>query len=302
MGRIRHKNLFAIIYTVFLVSLTAWFLLDTFAIAKKYEVVEAKSSAASSAAAKLAAETAVTTETSYEDDNIKITLQTINEYDTQIYIADIEVSSIDYLQSAFAENSYGRNIKEDTSEIADDNSALLAINGDYYGFRNNGFVLRDGVLYRSSSQGDGTEDLVIYDDGSFEIIDENESDANELLNNGAWQIYSFGPGLISDGKLIVDTDTEVSSRSMNSNPRTAIGMIDKLHYLFVVSDGRTDESAGLSLYELASIMQDYGCEVAYNLDGGGSSTMVFNGEIINNPTGGRGSSERAVSDIIYIGY
>ena len=62
---------------------------------------------------------------------------------------------------------------------------------------------------------------------------------------------------------------------MASNPRTAIGVIGELHYLFVVADGRTSESEGLSLYELAQIMQKYGCITAYNLDGGGSSTLYF---------------------------
>ena len=90
---------------------------------------------------------------------------------------------------------------------------------------------------------------------------------------------------------------------MASNPRTAIGIIDNNHLVFVVSDGRTDESAGLSLYQLANFMQTLNCNIAYNLDGGGSSTMVFNGNVINNPTNtGRHSSERKVSDIVYIGY
>ena len=89
---------------------------------------------------------------------------------------------------------------------------------------------------------------------------------------------------------------------MASNPRTAIGIIDELHYVFVVSDGRTTESEGLSLYELAQVMKDLGCTVAYNLDGGGSSTMYFNGEVVNNPTSGMSDGERSVSDIIYIGY
>lgn len=71
---------------------------------------------------------------------------------------------------------------------------------------------------------------------------------------------------------------------MTSNPRTAIGIIDECHYILVVSDGRTSESEGLSLYELATIMQDYGCTTAYNLDGGGSSTMYFLGEVVNKPT------------------
>ena len=89
---------------------------------------------------------------------------------------------------------------------------------------------------------------------------------------------------------------------MASNPRTAIGIIDDLHYVFVVSDGRTDESEGLSLYQLATILEDLDVETAYNLDGGGSSTMYFNGEIVNTPVSmRRNSSERSVSDIVYIG-
>ena len=89
---------------------------------------------------------------------------------------------------------------------------------------------------------------------------------------------------------------------MASNPRTAIGLIDANHFVFVVSDGRTAESSGLSLYELAQFMQGLGVKTAYNLDGGGSSAMVFNGQVINNPTtSGRSIKERGVSDIVYIG-
>ena len=97
-------------------------------------------------------------------------------------------------------------------------------------------------------------------------------------------------------------DGDEVARSMTSNPRTAIGQIGSLHYAFVVTDGRTEESAGLSLVQLADLMLDIGCETAYNLDGGGSSTMVFQGEVVNNPTtNGRTITEREVSDIVYIG-
>ena len=89
---------------------------------------------------------------------------------------------------------------------------------------------------------------------------------------------------------------------MASNPRTAIGIIDENHYVFVVSDGRSDESEGLSLRELAEFMESLGVTTAYNLDGGGSSTMYFNGSVVNNPTtGGSTTKERSVSDIVYIG-
>ena len=92
-------------------------------------------------------------------------------------------------------------------------------------------------------------------------------------------------------------------RAQITNPRTAIGMIEPLHYIMVVSDGRTEESEGLSLFDLGNLMQDLGCDVAYNLDGGGSSTFWFRGEVLNKPTTfGDVIQERLISDIVYIGY
>ncbi len=67
----------------------------------------------------------------------------------------------------------------------------------------------------------------------------------------------------------------------------------------MVSDGRSGESEGLTLYELAEFLQSLGARTAYNLDGGGSSTMVFLGDVVNNPSGRSG--ERAVTDILYVG-
>ena len=141
-----------------------------------------------------------------------------------------------------------------------------------------------------------------YEDGSFEIITEEEITAEELLEQGAKEILSFGPALIENGTISVTEEDEVG-KAMASNPRTAIGIIDDLHYVFVVSDGRTEESEGLSLLELAEFMDSIGVETAYNLDGGGSSTMYFNGAVVNNPTtSGRSVKERSVSDIVCIGY
>ena len=243
----------------------------------------------------------VATDCLYDDDNISIVINKYREYDTDIYVADIQTASAEYLKTAFASDAYGKNVTEKTSEIAGNNGAILAINGDYYGVRENGYVLRNGIVYRSSASAN-QEDLVIYSDGSFGIITESEVSTNELLENGAMQVLSFGPALIKDGSISVTKDEEVG-KAKSSNPRTAIGIIDELHYVFVVSDGRTDKSQGLSLYELSRFMQMLGVTTAYNLDGGGSSTMYFNGNIINNPTtNGKRIEERSVSDIVYIGY
>lgn len=239
--------------------------------------------------------------TSYKDENIKITITQYREYDSEIYVADVILSSPEYLKTALAKNTYGKNVTEKTSEIAKNNNSIFAVNGDYYGAQNKGYVIRGGVLYRNTASTDN-EDLVIYNDGSFEIISENEITAEELLENGAKEVLSFGPALVEDGEIAVDENDEVG-KAKASNPRTAIGIIDELHYVFVVSDGRTDESEGLSLYQLAQFMQVLNAKTAYNLDGGGSSTMYFNGEIINNPTtSGNSIKERSVSDIVYIGY
>lgn len=236
---------------------------------------------------------------SYSDGNITISIKEYREYDTSIYVADITLSSPDYLKTAFAQNTFGKNINELPSKMAADHNAILAINGDFYGARGHGFVAHNGILYRDTPS--TREALVIYSDGSMEVVTELEADAHALMDKGAAQILSFGPSLVREGSVVVTSDQEVRS-ALASNPRTAVGYYGPNHYLFVVSDGRTDQSAGLTLYQLATFLQGRGVSMAYNLDGGGSSTMIFNGEFVNIVTDGWGFYERSVSDIVYIGY
>ena len=256
-------------------------------------------SGSSSSSAKSASGTATSTDTTYSDGNITVTLKEYRENDSTIYVADVQLTDSSYLKTALAQGSYGRNVTQKTSEIAESVNAVLAINGDYYGAQEKGYVIRNGKLYRDTAIAN-QEDLVIYEDGSFGIINESDVTAQELIEKGVVQTLSFGPALVQNGKITVSQNEEVG-QAMASNPRTAIGIIDDNHYVFVVSDGRTSESEGLSLYELAEFMDSLGAETAYNLDGGGSSTMYFNGSVVNNTTGGMGNSERSVSDIVYIG-
>ncbi len=239
------------------------------------------------------------TDTSYRDGKVSVTITTLRAYDTTVYAARVTLSEGESLKTALAKDTYGKNVKDTTSEIAEENGAILAVNGDFYGARNAGYVIRNGVLYRE--KGAGNEDLVIWRDGSFSIVNEDEVSAETLLSEGAWQVLSFGPALVEEGEIAVDEKDEVG-KAMASNPRTALGILSDRSYLFVVSDGRTSESEGLSLYELAEILKSLGAETAYNLDGGGSSSMVFLGKVVNNPTtGGNTIKERSVSDIVYVG-
>lgn len=244
----------------------------------------------------------VITDTSYEDGHISIQIRTMRRLDTDIYIADIVVDNPDLLQTALAGDAFGRNLTDTTSSIAEANNAVLAINGDYYGFRDAGYVMRGGYLYRDLAAYDqDQEDLCIMADGTLEILAEVDYSAQDMADMGARDIFSFGPGLLIDGEITVREGDEVE-RAQVTNPRTSIGQIAPLHYVFVVSDGRTEESVGLSLLELAQLMQDLGCTTAYNLDGGGSSTIWFNGRVLNKPTTfGEKITERSISDIVYIG-
>lgn len=307
---IHRKFVWAAIYSLLLTTFTIYTAMDTFVIERVYTDTSTESSLSETVtdiplkttptAVTKSTEPIVCTETEYQDETMHITLTEYREYDTAIYVADVTLSSPADLKTAFAKGVYGKNVTEKTSEIAAEVNAVLAINGDFYGARETGYVIRNGTLYRDTAA-KNTEDLVIFEDGTFAVVSESETTAQSLLDNGTMQVLSFGPGLVIDGNIAVTEEEEVG-KAMASNPRTAIGMIDALHYMFVVSDGRTQESEGLSLHQLAEFMQSLGAETAYNLDGGGSATMVFQGAVVNNPTtNGKKIKERDVSDIVYIG-
>ena len=263
----------------------------------------------------------------YSDPDIYIDISTgrFEDY-TDFYAADIRIRSLRYLKTALAYDTAGENYSEFTSEICKRHKGIIAINGDTYGSQKNGYVIRNGVIIRKEKNLNRRkpEDLAIYADGTFEIFNERDYTLEEIAAKGAWQVFSFGPGLISEGKKIVQKGEEVGTAAgHNMNQRCAIGMISPLHYVFMVSDGRIKNSPGLSLYQVGKVMESLHCYCAYNLDGGGSATMYLDdgtgnanglGALVNYCTqqlvGGNNVNtlpeapaigEREVSDIVYIG-
>ncbi|MDI2034671.1 phosphodiester glycosidase family protein [Paenarthrobacter nitroguajacolicus] len=249
---------------------------------------------------------AVVTDTSYTsgDTGVTISKVTTGSGDSTVtyYVADVVLDSATTLKSAFAEDTYGENITETTSAIAQDHNAIFAINGDYYGFRDTGIVIRNGVVYRDEGARQG---LAFYKDGTVKVYDETTTTAQQLVADGVWNTLSFGPSLLDNGEIAsgiedVEVDTNFGNHSIQGEqPRTAVGMIDQNHLVFVVVDGRSPGySAGVTMTGMAQIMKDLGATTAYNIDGGGSSTMYFNGSLVNNPLGE--NKERGTSDILYI--
>lgn len=267
----------------------------------------------------------------YSDSDIYIDITTHRDPadTTYYYVADIRLKSLRYFKTAFADDTYGENVSQRTSDICKNHKGYLAISGDNYGAQEAGYVLRNGQTFRTSKSSSKlgsnprslAEDLAIYRDGTFEIFDERKTDLQSIADKGAWQVFSFGPGLVKNGELAVDENTEVDSIIKNGADskcqRVAMGIIAPLHYCFVVCDGRSSESDGFSLWDMARIMKDLHCYAAYNMDGGGSATMYLDdgsgnanklGHLINKPnqnyfTHGTGTNiqQRGVSDIVYIG-
>lgn len=244
-------------------------------------------------------------DTTYVSDTTSVSISTVSagsgKSAVTYYVADVQLTAGNYLQAGLADG-FARGNVDYTSSIAEANDAVLAINGDCCTARDTGVIIRNGELYLDSPARDG---LAIYEDGTMAVYDETEVTAEELLAAGVWNTYSFGPALLVDGVVPGGLDeTEVEDIGekhtiLGDQPRTGIGIIDTNHFVFVVVDGRDDGySVGVTLSELAQIFADLGCVTAYNLDGGGSSTMYFMGQVVNDPSGK--GEERGVSDILFV--
>jgi len=299
----------ALVVTLALGGTTTW-ALERFVIEHAeitdVDAYEAANSSVSTATAGASSGESTVTDTSYASNDADVAISTVvtgtGDDTVTYYVADVTLTDATALRSAFAKNTFGENITETTSSLAADNNAIFAINGDYYGFRDTGIVIRNGVVYRDEPARQG---LAFYLDGSVEVYDETATTAADLLAAGVWNTVSFGPAIVENGDVVegiedVEVDTNVGNHSIQGDqPRTAIGVIDDNHLVFVVVDGRSPGySAGVTLTGLAEIMQGLGVTTAYNLDGGGSSTMYFNGSLVNNPLGT--GTERGTSDILYI--
>lgn len=215
------------------------------------------------------------------------------------FTADLLLRDIRELKACFAQDSFGENIYEKTSNMAERCQAVFAVNGDCYGWRDNGIVIRNGELFRDRPARTG---LVLYEDGRMENYEETATTGQAMTDRQAWITFSFGPVLVHDQKAVIEKKEsyKVDIKDISPNcPRTAIGKVSDNHFIFVVVDGRqSGYSKGIHLNELADLMQSMGCKEAYNLDGGASSTMYFKGQVVNHPSSQLG--ERIVSDCIFI--
>ena len=174
--------------------------------------------------------------------------------------------------------------------------AAFAVNGDFYTAQGVTAVRNGRVLNSCVS----TYDLcVLYEDGRMRTFRHEELPAQDFVNaalEGAWQVWAFGPVLLNDdGSAIEDFSVRTPEYFTRLHPRTAIGYFGPGHYCLVSVSGYRDDMPGVTLEELSGFFASLGCRQAFNLDGGHSTHIWYQGREIGHP-----SMERALSDLIYI--
>ena len=237
---------------------------------------------------------------SYADDTRQVVINRYQSNGVTYFVADVQISDPHDLRAVIAREN-GGDSRQALTDIVSDQNTVLAINGDDYGTHRYGTIIRNGQPLRAAQT---TRNMLIVDsngDFSVRIDRKNEKPKQlsaDLMDAGTWQTFEFGPALIENGQKLEFSRVFdlISTKSSRREPRTAIGQIDVLHYAVIVADGRQDGySIGMTLPELQDIFLSLGAKTAINLDGGGSTEMWFNGQIINRPSGG---AERKITDII----
>ena len=211
------------------------------------------------------------------------------------YLADIYLTDVFQFETVLAKDRFGTGLRESVKDMAKRGGAIVAITGDTYGNQDAGIVIRNGIVHRQEKS---TFDIcVLYYDGTMRTFSPDDFSLDQAIADGAYQAWSFGPLLLdAQGKPIPDEQLNTSKNIRRANPRAGIGYFEPGHYCFVVVDGRTDDASGLTLEQFSQLFADLGCKAAYNLDGGRSAEMYYNGKILNDPYKGG----RSVSDCLII--
>lgn len=226
-------------------------------------------------------------------------------------------------------------MKETPSQIAARLDACLVVNGGYFLMDENPArhvgllktkdstisaplksVIRNGKRFYTTRGTVGFRDKtmdITWVNGRNDTLYSFQNSLNNQLNNPPaildfkkgfhWDVESAisgGPVLVQNGKIFITDDEEVffGTKIPEIHPRTAIGFTDDNRLIILVVDGRQPSSRGVYLEELAQVMVNLKCVEALNLDGGGSSALVVNNQLINKPAGT--SMEREVMSAIAV--
>ncbi len=233
-------------------------------------------------------------EYNYVDDSVSVSITSDKVYDTKYYIADIKINSASQLRTISA-GGFNKDRVIRGLVLSKRVHPVLAINGDFFSYIPDGYLIRNGKKYRDIPGGE--RDVLLIDiKGNFHIIQNATKESLQTYNESEiMHSFNFGPYLVQDGVMnneIIDNN----NGAFLCRQRCAIAQMGPLHYICVVSEGPMERSTGMTLPQFAEFMHSLGVEQAYNLDGGNSAYMIFNGKKINAV---RNINTRDLADIIY---
>lgn len=230
----------------------------------------------------------------YQDESLSVRIETIRKHDTTILVAYVEVAHPSQIRTAMADK-YGSTRTTLGRLMTKRSNAAFAINGDFFNFHNQGYLVRQGTLYRDKTN--ATYDVLIIDDkGDFHVfVDPTEEDMHgfegTIINS-----FNFGPVLVKDGE-VVTTTKELNVGLNKQTQRMGIGQMGPLSYICVTTEGPENKgSVGLTIPEFAELMKELGAKTAYNLDGGSSCAMLIGNDKINALSAAK---NRPICDILY---
>lgn len=234
----------------------------------------------------------INTDTRYASENVDIEISYYEVNGVHYQIADIYVQNIENFATYAVR---GNEDKARLPKMAESLNAIVAINGDMsVNSRTHGWIVRNGEEYQNKRL--DADICILYWDGTMETYDYKNDfiDYDAIYAKGPYQIWYFGPELL-DNEGNVKTSFNLPDSIGGANPRTVVGYYAPGHYAFIVVEGTRNggDSKGLSLENLSKLCADLGMTSAYNLDGGGSSTMYYQGAVF-------GHNSRSTSDALYI--
>lgn len=249
----------------------------------------------------------VLTENSYQTETLAIFIthvvdesKTITNHVYNYYMADVYFQNMEDFRSAPAKTWEKKwdSGQDWLANIAKSQNAIFAVSGDFTLTRKSGLAIRNGELLQKEN--DDKRDVgVIYRDGHMETYFAKNVPVEEILNDpNVWQVLGFGPALLDENgqpKTAFNDPNGVEP----ANIRNAVGYFEPGHYCFIYVPPykvRQDRTC-LEMESLSKLMYELGCVRAYNLDGGGTADMYFNGKLVSER--GMGQTRRN-HDIYYI--
>jgi exopolysaccharide biosynthesis protein len=230
----------------------------------------------------------------YRDESIHVVIEQGRQLNTDYWAARITIATPAQLRSVSA-GGFDSNMVMPGESLARRVNAILAVDGDYYCYIDSGYLVRQGELYRNLPAGD--RDVLLIDErGDFHIVPAATPESLATYEGrGIVNSFNFGPALVIDGERVkryVDQDNAANK----GRQRMCVAQVGPLEYMAIACAGPARGSQGMTLDQFSKLVHSYGVKNAYNLDGGDSTMMIFDGQKINDV---KSQSVRSISDILY---